>query len=273
MAAGESAYDVARRQREKAARLASSADRWEKGAQGEVAVARILDDLPEGWFALHDLLWPGRWRANIDHIVVGPGGLYVVDAKNWSGSITVKDDVVRQNGYRRDEAVASAESAAAAVQEVVPNAPPCTGVLCFIHNEPIVGRAGDVLVCSTNNLRDLLVTRPAVLTADEVQRCLSAVRLIAREASVQRPPQPTTAPTPTRRARPGRRTRGRPVTALVGMMALLLAIHTGTFTKASHWVGQELAQFMTPEATQPADEPTVPAKKRRRDEKRQSNTG
>ena len=63
MAAGESAYDVARRQREKAARLERSAELWERGAQGEVEVARALESLPDGWVVLHDLAWPGRPRA------------------------------------------------------------------------------------------------------------------------------------------------------------------------------------------------------------------
>ena len=68
MAAGESAYDVARRQREKAARLERSAAMWERGARGEVEVARALEALPSEWVVLHDLSWPGRQRANIDHV-------------------------------------------------------------------------------------------------------------------------------------------------------------------------------------------------------------
>ncbi|MFC7725319.1 nuclease-related domain-containing protein [Nocardioides sp. GCM10028917] len=82
MSAGESAYDVARRQREQAARLERSAALWEQGAAGEVAVATALAALPAGWVVLHDLAWPGRQRANLDHVVIGPGGVFVVDAKN-----------------------------------------------------------------------------------------------------------------------------------------------------------------------------------------------
>ncbi|WP_407923750.1 nuclease-related domain-containing protein [Arthrobacter cheniae] len=28
----------------------------------------------QGWRMLHDVHWPGRPKANIDHIAVGPGG-------------------------------------------------------------------------------------------------------------------------------------------------------------------------------------------------------
>lgn len=92
--AGESAREFARRQREKAARLEGSAERWERGAQGEDVTAAALDDLAgRGWTTFHDVRWPGRPRANIDHIVVGPTGVFVIDTKNWSGDIRVVGEV------------------------------------------------------------------------------------------------------------------------------------------------------------------------------------
>ena len=116
MEAGKSAHDVARRQREKAERLQRSAALWEHGAEGEVAVARALESLPDGWVVLHDLAWPGRPRANIDHVVIGPGGVFVVDAKNWSGRVEVRDQVLMQNGRQRERPSVSAAEAAIAVQ-------------------------------------------------------------------------------------------------------------------------------------------------------------
>ncbi len=54
---------------------------WGNGAEGERAVARRLDALADpGVIALHDRRVPGS-SANIDHIVVGPSGIYVIDAK------------------------------------------------------------------------------------------------------------------------------------------------------------------------------------------------
>ena len=108
MTAGQSAHDVARRKREQAERLQRSAALWEQGAEGEVAVARALEAMPEGWVVLHDLAWPGRQRANLDHVVVGPGGVFVVDAKNWSGRVEVRNQVLMEVGRKRDSTVASA---------------------------------------------------------------------------------------------------------------------------------------------------------------------
>lgn len=64
---------------------------------------------------LHDVHWPGRPKANLDHIAIGPGGVFVIDAKNWSGSVRVKDGCLRQNGYRRDRETAALVNGASAV--------------------------------------------------------------------------------------------------------------------------------------------------------------
>lgn len=39
---------------------------------------------------LHDL--PGD-RGNLDHVVVGPGGVFLLDSKRWMGSTTVNGDI------------------------------------------------------------------------------------------------------------------------------------------------------------------------------------
>lgn len=113
---GESAEQIAKRQREKIARLERSAAAWEAGAAGERATGEVLAALdPVEWSVLHDVRWPGRARANIDHVVVGLGGVFVIDSKNWSGKVEVKNGVLRQNGFSREKEVAGvAESAIAA---------------------------------------------------------------------------------------------------------------------------------------------------------------
>ena len=159
MSAGKSAYDVARKQRDKAARLERSAALWEQGAAGEVAVATALAALPADWVVLHDLAWPGRQRANLDHVVIGPGGVFVVDAKNWSGRVEVRDHVLTQNGRRREDAVSSVTAAAIAVQALV-SPLDCVGVLCFVRDEEVNATSSNVTVCSTANLVGVLTSRP-----------------------------------------------------------------------------------------------------------------
>ena len=60
---------------------------WRRGAAGERRTARLLGPLERhGWAVLHDLAVPGS-RANIDHLVIGPGGVFVIDSKQYRGRL------------------------------------------------------------------------------------------------------------------------------------------------------------------------------------------
>jgi hypothetical protein len=60
---------------------------WRRGAAGERRTARLLDPLErQGWAVLHDLAIPDS-RANIDHLVIGPGGVFVIDSKQYRGRL------------------------------------------------------------------------------------------------------------------------------------------------------------------------------------------
>ncbi|KAA1425866.1 NERD domain-containing protein [Nocardioides antri] len=187
--AGESAGRAARRMREKAERLDRAAEMWERGAEGERRTAFALAELPRAeWTVLHDFPWPGRPRANIDHVAIGPPGVFVIDSKNWTGSITVTDGILRQNGRRRGATAAASGEAAVAIRHLLhtPPAVPVHGVLCFVRDAEIVGRVDDTLLCSTTNVGTMLQTRQPVL--DPAARDLIVSRLAAR---LNRAPAPT----------------------------------------------------------------------------------
>jgi hypothetical protein len=60
---------------------------WRRGAAGERRTARLLGPLERrGWVVLHDLAVPGS-AANIDHLAIGPGGVFVVDSKQYRGRL------------------------------------------------------------------------------------------------------------------------------------------------------------------------------------------
>src|SRR5690606_20505630 len=72
--------------------------RWFAGADGERRVAEALTVLPPSWTVIHDrLLMPGMTESNLDHVLVGPPGVVLVDAKNFSGDITVWNDSLFQH--------------------------------------------------------------------------------------------------------------------------------------------------------------------------------
>lgn len=126
-------------------KTSQSTKAWNTGAEGERRVAEILAEVG-GIEVLHDRLMPGRGAANIDHLVVGPAGVFVIDAKKYSGMLEVRDKgtwrrtddrlyvggrdrTVMIDGVRRQvDAVASL--LAAEWREV-----PVHGVLCFVGCE------------------------------------------------------------------------------------------------------------------------------------------
>lgn len=189
--AGESARDEARRAREKAERLARRAAMFEKGAEGETATAAVLAGLPAGWTAIHDVRWPSRRLANIDHILVGPGGIFVIDSKNWSGQISVANGHLRQNGRSRMKAVAGSVDAALAVAQLAgPYADKVFPVLSFATEDSLSGWCADVMVCSTSTLTQMLASRPTVLNPSDAMD--ARFRLDAQLRAATSAPLPTT---------------------------------------------------------------------------------
>lgn len=98
MAAGDSAAREAARQRELAdehARRAGIARQiahgFEVAARSEQRLARALIELePLGYTLLEDRKRPGSARGNVDLVLVGPGGVVLIDAKAWR-EVTIAD--------------------------------------------------------------------------------------------------------------------------------------------------------------------------------------
>ena len=194
--AGESAREKAQRAWEKSQRLARYAEQWEKGADGESATAAALANLGPEWTCWHDLHWPGRRFANIDHLAIGPAGIFIIDSKNWSGTITVKDNVLRQGGYRRETAVAGCADSALAVGELLPRyLDRVWPVLCFTGEEPVDGWARDVMLCSTSTVVAMVACRPTVLDAGEIADAVLTLQARMRSKTTP-PPRPRAAVAP-----------------------------------------------------------------------------
>ena len=56
-----------------------------KGAAGENAVAQILKDFPDNFCVINGLTTP---FGDLDHVVIGPTGVYIIDTKNWKGVVS-----------------------------------------------------------------------------------------------------------------------------------------------------------------------------------------
>lgn len=180
MAAGDRAAEQSRLAAEHIARLRREleqaerkAQAWSVGAAGEAMVAAKMGELASsGWLALHDVHWPGRPKANLDHVLVGPGGIVVVDAKNWSGNVQVGDGRLRQNGYRREKEVleASQQSAAVAALLEPQHRRFVHGWICLVAQPAVDEVTGSaVRILGLDALCPAVAGLPPVLDAAEVQ--------------------------------------------------------------------------------------------------------
>ncbi|MDP3035698.1 MAG: nuclease-related domain-containing protein [Methanobacteriaceae archaeon] len=62
---------------------------WAKGLVGENIVSDFLKQLPHDYFIYNDVNLPGK-KGNIDHVVIGPNGIFVIETKNYSGKYLIK---------------------------------------------------------------------------------------------------------------------------------------------------------------------------------------
>ena len=72
-------------------RVSADTTAWRRGAKGERRTARRLRRLGRGWTVFHDLAIPGS-RANADHLVLGPPGVFLIDSKNYRGRLTLSPE-------------------------------------------------------------------------------------------------------------------------------------------------------------------------------------
>lgn len=160
---------------------------WAKGAVGEQKLGAGLDSLAAaGVVALHDRLIPGT-KANIDHLVVTPSGVWVIDAKRYKGQVAKKDvggwfsNDLRLYVGRRDctklvgamaKQVAAVRKALGAEWEDVPVRP----ALCFVDAEwgffakPF--ELDGVVVSWPKAVREMLA-RPGPYTPEGIERIAS----------------------------------------------------------------------------------------------------
>lgn len=72
-----------------------------KGARGEEKVSNILAELPDAYHVFNDFAAGGT---HVDHVVVGPGGVFSIETKFWRGKVTIEEGRILLNGQLPDRA-------------------------------------------------------------------------------------------------------------------------------------------------------------------------
>ena len=139
----------------------------------------------DDWTMLHDVAWPGRRRASIGHVLVGPPGVLVVTTESWSGDVVLDHGVLLRDGRDQIDALRRAVAAAAAVASVWPGEMPAPvhAVLCLTGANRPSAWFGCVTVCSTPALAPALTALPVALTESERAVVVSDLRWLLRGAA------------------------------------------------------------------------------------------
>jgi len=160
---------------------------FRKGAVGEAVVGYILESFPDDYRVINDLTTP---FGNIDHVTVGPSGVYVIDTKNWKGVVAAdgKGEVLC-NGKPPDKpAVKNLTRTIMSIKEKIKVLsaldPFIQGVLAFpsARVEARWGATGHVHCVTDEKLYDYIVEnkKKKKLTTKEIESISQAFLAVAR---------------------------------------------------------------------------------------------
>lgn len=154
---------------------------WGRGAEGEEYVGSLLEPLREqGWTIEHDVKI-GSGGANIDHVLLGPPGVVVLNTKFVGGNVWVAGPQLRINGQPTDF-VEKAEAEAKRVREKLLGATRrhslwVQSVLVFVKPKLTVKfPPRSVAVLTDDELLPFLRQQPQKLGSSELQELVQAAR-------------------------------------------------------------------------------------------------
>ena len=155
---------------------------WYRGALGEIAVGRILSGLGPDWLVLHAVP-VGTGSTDIDHVLVGPAGVFTINTKNHSGqSVWVAGRTLIVAGKKTRHLYNAAHEASRAsklLSAAVGDAVDVTGVVVIVEPKALTIKAApeQVAVVTERQLLRWLVRRCQVLDPEQVSRIATAAVL------------------------------------------------------------------------------------------------
>jgi hypothetical protein len=168
-------------------RVSQDARNWQRGARGERRTARELDRLTEhGWVVFHDLAVPDS-RANADHLIIGPAGVFLADSKNWRGRLVFAPDGTLWHGsYPLTATLATIGFEAQAIAGALAVPGLAVEPLLVVHGSTIPWGEqylGGVAILPATRLVVTLLALPPLLTDQQVAQLADRVRARLRLAT------------------------------------------------------------------------------------------
>jgi hypothetical protein len=154
---------------------------WRRGAAGERRTARLLGLLErQGWAVLHDLAVSGS-RANIDHLVIGPGGVFVIDSKHYRGRLQLDGSGRLWHGrYLLGPVLRAVDFEADQAAQILPDPGVVVLPVVAVHGAQVPwGKVvmNGVPVVAARRLPSLLRALPAVLGPERVASLTDQARI------------------------------------------------------------------------------------------------
>ncbi|WP_074712359.1 nuclease-related domain-containing protein [Arthrobacter alpinus] len=154
---------------------------WYKGALGEIEVGKVLAGMGSGWEVLHSVP-VGKADTDIDHVVIGPAGVFTLNTKNHSGQkVWVGGNTFMVNGTKTtyiSKAVSEARRAARVLGKATGREVNVAALLVLIEPRSLTVKTGldGVEIVNAGNLRRWFSRQPHILHAAEVERLAAAAR-------------------------------------------------------------------------------------------------
>lgn len=152
---------------------------WYKAALGEIAVGKILERLGPDWTVLHAVP-VGAGTSDIDHVLVGPAGVFTLNTKNHAGqSVWVAGRTLMVSGKKQRHLYNAGHEAARAsklLTREVSATVAVTGVVVVVAPKSLAvrERPRDVAVVTERQLLRWLSDRPNVLTPGQISALTAA---------------------------------------------------------------------------------------------------
>jgi len=170
--------------------LMSQRGRTLAGLEGERRVAELLEELPNDYYIIHgvDITWPDQLPEDIDHVIVGPTGLTLVDTKNYSGDLVLTENTLLHNGENiTPRLIDGSLRRASQLTTFLGWEAPVRVVVAFTGRARITGSLKNVHLTDRNGLKKIITDGSKAIHPDMVKEVAEDIALLSPAATTAIP--------------------------------------------------------------------------------------